>query len=213
MEKRDVLKIGVLAGVFVFSVGMITYIKRNEGYQPIEYQPVSGPEGVFEPGEHIVAVSIKDPTEEKRVYEGHTGYKPVGICSSKYGEILGIYYGGYIFYENTVEVTVTPTGTDKEGNYLYSDFGTPVTVEYKLGNNEYAEYEHIISIPYEMENGQIKVEYKDGYEVVGVSTTSCGRTVGNNTGGCILYTNTEPVKCYDEKNFGTPIEKEKVLEK
>ena len=103
------------------------------------------------------------------------------------------------------------------GKY-FSENRTPV--EYEVGNldkNSYAEYQHIVSAPYDFEGPRTQIKYYDGYEVVGIANAARGETIGYDCGGCILYVNTEPVEyIYDEETqtyFGTPIEKQKVLEK
>ena len=217
MEIRGKIELGVGIAVLAILIGGVVLVKNKEEErrQPITYQTISGVEKVFEPGEHLVVIPIEDPTEKEMLYEKHIGYKPVGICASKYGQTISIYYDGYMVFENIVEVKAPATNVDEKGNCLYETFGEPVNYEVSLNENEYDAYEHIISVPYEIEQGQLQFEYKDGYEIVGVSTTARGKTIGTNSGGCILYTNTEPVRCEDTTKpvFGTPIEKEKVLEK
>ena len=182
---------------------------------PISYEQVY----TFSPGEHIVAIPIEDPTKEVKTYEGHAGYKPVGISTSAYGQNSNRYDRGYIIYENTVDVNAQATAVDKEGHYIYTTFGTPVEVQYNTKvQNEYDAYEHIVSVPYSgFKKNDIQIEYHDGYEIAGIGTASYGKNSAHNGGGCILYVNTEPVEyVYDEETktyFGTPVEQEKVLEK
>lgn len=169
----------------------------------------------FLPGEHIIAMPIEDPTKEVKTYEGHAGYKPVGISTSAYGKYGYTYGEGYILYENIVDVNAYATGMDEEGNYVYSTFGTPVEVQYNV-SGQYDAYEHIVSVPYSgFIKNDIQIEYHDGYEIAGIGTSTYGQYGASQPSGCILYTNTEPVEYVYEKNtyFGTPIEKGKVLEK
>ena len=170
---------------------------------------------VFSPGEHIIAMPIEDPTKEVKTYEGHAGYKPVGISTSAYGKYGYTYGEGYILYENIVDVNVSATGMDEEGNYVYSTFGTPVEVQYNA-SGQYDAYEHIVSVPYSgFIKSDIQIEYHDGYEIAGIGTSTYGQYGASKPSGCILYTNTEPVEYVYEKNtyFGKPIENEKVLTK
>lgn len=175
-------------------------------------------EVTFAPGEHIVAVTIDDPLGEPVVYNGHPGYKPIGIAASAYGRYLPSYHVGYMLFENIVEIKTTATDTDAKGNYVYNNFGTPVDYEIKsYGENSYDTYQHIIAMPFTSDGPRTQIEPVDGYEIVGIATASYGRYGGSSAGSCILYVNTEPVEnCVDEYNiskFGTPIEKQKVLEK
>lgn len=161
--------------------------------------------GFFSVGEHKVIVAIDDPTEQIVTYEGHAGYRPI--------EIIPKYDDSYMVYINTVPVQVESTGTDAYGNNVYSNFGTPLyTVKEDIGVNEYAEGQHIISVPYAFDENEI--EYHDGYKIAGISRESFGK---EEVEGCILYVNDETVEyVYDADNdtlFGTPVEKGKVLEK
>lgn len=222
MYKDDILKIGgaittlALLGVSIVSIRSCTTPTPDDG---IPYETIEDDDKLFLPGEHIIAVGIEDPTECSKTYEGHPGYKPVGISCAKYGdEILEYYYSGYMLFENVVEVKAQATGTDGKGNYIYNNFGTPV--EYETGNldeNSYEAYQHIVSVPLTTIESRTQIEYIDGYEVAGIANAAKGESIGYDCGGCILYVNTEPVEyTYDEETqtyFGTPIEKQKVLEK
>lgn len=204
----------IIGGGIYFSVKEKNEAKANEP-TPVTIEQIC----TFSPGEHIVTMPIEDPTKEVKTYEGHAGYKPVGISTSAYGQNSNWYDQVYIIYENTVDVNVHASGVDKEGNYVYANFGAPVEVTSTTkGQNEYDAYEHIVSVPYSNFNkNDIQIEYHDGYEIAGIGTASYGKNVAYNGGGCILYVNTEPVEyVYDEETetyFGTPVEKEKVLEK
>lgn len=187
-------------------------------FEPTVAYDADSLEVTFAPGEHIVAVTIDDPIGEPTVYKGHPGYKPIGIAASAYGIYLPTYHAGYMLFENTVEVKTTATDTDSKGNYIYNNFGTPVDYEIKsYGDNSYDTYQHIIAMPFTADGPRTQIEPVDGYEIVGIATASYGRYGGSSAGSCILYVNTEPVEnCVDEYSipkFGTPIEKQKVLEK
>ena len=79
--------------------------------------------------------------------------------------------------------------------------------------------EHIISVPLDKnEKDNYQVKYYDGYEPIGIATSSFGKYGYNYGGGCILYTNTEKLKCVKDENgnytsFGIPEEDAKSLKK
>ncbi len=74
--------------------------------------------------------------------------------------------------------------------------------------------EHIISVPIieDNKNRNFQYDYRDGYEIVGVSSSSYGK-YDLYGGEALLYKNITPVKCVRNENgytsFGAPIEKEK----
>lgn len=219
---EDILKIGGAIGTIALLIIGIASIRSCTTPTPddgIPYETIQDDDKLFLPGEHIIAVGIEDPIGEYKTYEGHAGYKPVGISCAKYGdELITHYHSGYMLFENVVDVKARATGTDEKGNYVYNNFGTPV--EYEIGaldENSYAAYQHIVSIPYDSVGPRTQIKYFDGYDVVGIANAARGETIGYNCGGCILYVNTEPVEyTYDPESntyFGTPIEKQKVLEK
>lgn len=210
--------LAVIGAIAIIGGGL--YLSTKDKEKTNETTPVTVEQiCTFAPGEHIVAMPIDDPTKEVKTYEGHIGYKPVGISTTAYGQTDYKYDRGYILYENVVDVNAQATGIDKDGHLVYTTFGTPVEVQYNIkGQNEYNAYEHIVSVPYSGFNtSDIQIEYHDGYEVAGIGTSSYGKNYNHDGGGCILYVNTEPVEyVYDEETqtyFGTPIEKQKVLEK
>lgn len=168
--------------------------------------------GIFEPGEHVVSIPIDDITKEITVYEGHAGYRPVGI-NINYLSADSADSGNMLFV-NTIEVQATSTGIDEHGNKIYEDFGTPINYTYDSNENEYDVGQHIITVPCDCDD-KLNIEYYDGYNIAAIARTYIGE--GNEKDGCILYVNNEPVEyVYDETNksyFGTPIEKGKVLEK
>jgi hypothetical protein len=169
-------------------------------------------QGLFEPGEHVVRVPVDDITKEITVYEGHDGYKPMGINIYSLSEENSD--SGTMIFVNTTEVKVESTGTDEYGNKIYEDFGIPVNYNVEFDENEYDIGQHIITVPCDYDN-TLNIEYYDGYNIAGIVRTSISDN--NEKDGCILYVNNEPVEyVYSEDNnsyFGTPIEKGKVLEK
>lgn len=168
--------------------------------------------GYFGPGEHIVSVPVDDLTEQTIVYEGHAGYKPMGINVSLISAESED--SGNMIFINTTEVQAEITGIDESGNILFEDFGKPINYTVELDENEYDIGEHIITVPCDCDD-KLNIEYYDGYNIAAIARTNIGE--GNGKDGCILYVNNEPVEyVYDETNksyFGTPIEKGKVLEK
>lgn len=183
----------------------------------------------FQPGEHVIAVVIKDrsvrPTVKIVEYQAHAGYEPIGISATAYGR--DNYHPGasHILFRNTEEVIVEPTEITADGKYLYEDFGVPTNKKEQEARKEtdttieYLPGEHIISIPYYgYSSKNMQFEYHDGYEIIGIANSSYGMSNQQDNRGCILYVNTEKVKVKkdiskDELPFGTPLEEEKVLEK
>ena len=166
--------------------------------------------GIFEPGEHIVSIPVDDITDKITVYEGHIGYKPIGINVNSLSEEIND--SGTIVFVNTTEVKAKTTGISDSGDILFEDFGTPINYNYELSSNEYEIGQHIISVPCDC-GDKSGIEEYNGYNIVGiVRTTFCDNVEYD---GCILYANEEPVEYNNETNsyFGTPIEKQKVLEK
>lgn len=178
---------------------------------------------LFDAGEHIISIPIDDPTQENMQYDSHEGYKPIGISTSAYGRYAYNYGKGKILYVNEYPVKCNPTYKKGE-ELLYTDFGIPVEYEKEKtssGDNwqEFAPGEHIISIPLKKgSDDNIQYEHYEGYEPIGIATSAYGRYAYNYGGGCILYTNTEKVKCIKDENgtytsFGVPEEDTKVLQK
>ena len=129
-----------------------------------------------------------------------------------------------MLYVNEYPVKCKPTYQHGE-ELLYTDFGTPI--DYSRENTtvgdewmEFNEGEHIISIPLEeSDTDNFQVTSHDGYEPIGIATSGYGKYAYNYGGGCILYTNTEKVKCIkdDESDsytsFGIPEENATTLTK
>jgi len=85
---------------------------------------------VFEIGEHIVSVpTTSDPRYNNMQYKYFQGYIPVGIATSAHGMRGNVYAGGCILYVNTQPVKAKATDFDDDGTGIYTDFGTPITLE------------------------------------------------------------------------------------
>ena len=179
----------------------------------------------FDAGEHIISIEIDDPTIEKKQYEYHEGYKVVGISTDAHGEYSYNYGQAHLVYSNEYPVKCHPTHIKGE-ELLYTDFGEPTNYEREkttsgTGWREFNPGEHIISVPLEeQETNNYQINYHDGYEVVGIASSSYGKYQSVYGGGCILYVNTEKVKCIEDESdensyttFGIPEEDTKVLEK
>ena len=178
---------------------------------------------IFNEGEHIVVIPIDNPLEESKQYEYHEGYKVVGISSSTFGKISPYFDEAYLVYENEYPVKASVTAK-KDDKLLYTDFGTPIEFSREKTTSgtrwkEFNEGEHIISVPLEdMNNENYQIDYYDGYEVIGIATSSYGKIAGYYAGGCVLYKNTQKVKCVEDDEgkcttFGIPVEETKILEK
>ena len=191
---------------------------------PQEQATPTDADRLFDTGQHKLAEKIDDPTEKIKQYPYHEGYKPIGMTISNYESVIGTdEVDSYIIYENTEPIKVAPTHTDVNGDTEYKNFG--YTVEKHEKNSEddkYDIYEHIVSIPYSGNVNEINFENHDGYEIVGICNDIHEGTIGNESNGCILYVNVEPVEVHhrgtkDDKivydTFGTPIVEEKTTEK
>lgn len=215
------LKAMLLAGFFAVTSTGFTGCGSNkyDGNELVISQSVQNLEKkIFDVGEHIISVPIKNPTSEIKQYNYHEGYKVVGIATANYAYNFG---GACLIYENEYPVECYSSITDKSGNHIYETFGNPIdfyvdktnktsyTKDFNIG-------EHIISIPIKNPTSKAKqYEYYEGYEVVGIATANYGYNFG---GACILYVNNQPVTCTltEIKNnqelyltFGVPVEKEK----
>lgn len=178
---------------------------------------------IFNEGEHIISVEIDDPTKERLQYEYHEGYRPVGISTEAHGQ-YGYNFGkAHMLYVNEYLVKCRPT-YKQDSELMYTDFGAPLEYEREktAADTTWEEFnvrEHIISVPLDKnEQDNYQVKYYDGYEPIGIATSSFGKYGYNYGGGCILYTNTEKVKCVKDENgnytsFGIPEEDAKSLKK
>lgn len=208
----------MLALTTTLSLGMLVGCGEKEEVEVtiLEMQPKH-----FEIGEHIISIPIKEDVRDKNCqYEYHEGYEPVGISLTAYGRAAGYFGSGSIIYANVTEVDCLYSQADKDGNPVYLDFGTPTyeneTENIVEGNiKEFGVGEHIISIPLKEDNEEnnIQYEYHEGYEIVGIASTACGRSTRHFSGGVLLYKNIVPVKCINTDdgytNFGIPTEMEK----
>lgn len=173
----------------------------------------------FDEGEHIIAVAIDDPTTEVKEYIVPEGYKALGISTSAYGKVSYTHDSSYILYENITPVMVRPTYIIEDGEFLYENFGTPVTYEitertetedtitYKAG-------EHLVSIPFEEQRLSAQFTSYEGYEPIGMANSTHGKISSSGNYGCILYVNTEDVVVKKnipegELPFGTPVAPQK----
>lgn len=209
---------GVMAATCVGITGCKNKSTSDTSSQAIVIEKSTKEFGV---GEHIVSIPITDDIRLKTVqHEFHPGYEPVGISLTAYGRYTNTFGGGAIMFANTEEVECTSYSLGSDNNYIYSDFGTPVygvkaNNDSKESIKEFDVGEHIISVPMKIDNrtNQVNYEYHEGYEIVGVGTTSYGMYTNSFGGGVILYVNTTPVKCalQDEgyTSFGVPKESEK----
>ena len=104
---------------------------------------------------------------------------------------------------------------------VWSDEPQMVAVEQEEYENKiFYEGEHIISVPLNsMDSDNYQVNYYDEYEPIGIVSSSCGQFSYSYGDGCILYINTEKVKCTKDSDidsyttFGIPEEDSKVLQK
>jgi len=172
----------------------------------------------FNAGEHIISVPIEgDIRNGCFQHQFRKGYRPIGISLSAYGKLSNNYYGGAIIYSNTETVECVSTFIDESGNYVYADFGIPFFDDFSDVNDsnepvkEFGIGEHIISVPMNDNRSEnLQIEYREGYEIVGMASTAYGQHSDNYGGGVLLYVNTVPVKCTLDENgytsFGIPLE-------
>ena len=130
------------------------------------------------------------------VVDGHVGYQPVSIHNDGIGTYLG--------FSNNEEVLAT-----------YDDFGVLIRPEENTANEgEFLPYQHILIVPTGSPSiTDDEIPSHDGYEMV---------FAFDEDQTYLLYVNTELVKCEEywvdegktmSKEFGTPISKNKLLEK
>lgn len=227
-DNRKKLKAILLAGSITLAGSSLTGCgNKNSGADSNQVITVQYTTVHFGIGEHIISVPIS-PENDIRLnnvqYEYHPGYEPVGISiTSNVAYKPDKFSGGAIIYANTEEVECSSNLVDKDGKYVYADFGMPIYYneeEYDSSNNikEFGIGEHIISVPINEDNRleQFQYDYHEGYEVVGISVTSNGMYFPKDKfgGGVLLYKNITPVNCVrGEDNsyttFGVPVEIEK----
>lgn len=214
------LKSLILAGsIFLTSSSLVGCSSSNN--KDNETSIIQTETTIYDIGEHILSVPIEEDIRTCNFqYEYHPGYEPVGISLKAYGQIFNNYGGGAILYSNTEPVECCSIQTSSSDEFLSLDFGTPLSIKQtdedkKEKIKEFGVGEHIISIPLTSDNStdNIQYEYHEGYEVVGIATTSYGQRFNNFGGGVILYKNITPVKCNLADNgytmFGIPFETEK----
>lgn len=214
------LKAMLLAGTIALTTPSLTSCSNNDS-ETNSKQEITAEELTmhFGIGEHIISVPIL-PKNDIRFnivqYDYYPGYEPIGISITAHGKFDNDFGGGAIIYSNVEEVDCSSCLVDKNGNYLYLDFGTPTYSnedEYGVTGNikEFGVGEHIISIPIIEDNrfDYFQYEYHDGYEVIGIATSAHGMLDNVFGGGVLLYKNITPVKCINGcTSFGIPIEKE-----
>lgn len=192
----------LLAGIFgsIIIVGTMSGCSdsdKDENSDAIRVGEIT----TFEPGEHILYKQISSSDER---LEYHEGYEIVGV-SGRYA------HSPKAAYVNTE--TVECGASKYSCGVDYISFGTPVDSEYdkeeeiiEEGSAKIFEPgEHILykesSFSYE------RLEYHEGYKVVGVSSKKYGPTK-------VLYVNIEPVECtatkiskgeFDYVDFGTVV--------
>ncbi len=215
------LKAMLLAGTIAITGASLSSCDNNNEKTPNQAIVSQDTIARFNIGEHIISVPIEKDIRYSNVqYEYHPGYEPVGISVTAYGQSGNCFGGGAIIYVNTEEVDCPSNLVDKDGNYLYLDFGTPIFYkddESDINNSikEFGIGEHIISVPINEDNRfeQFQYEYHEGYEVVGIATSAHGKVVNCFGGGVLLYKNIIPVKCIRGNDgyttFGIPFEIEK----
>ena len=134
--------------------------------------------------------------------DGHLAYKPVNVVDSSYFED-----GPCILFSNTDEV-VTNGGEDFGEVVQDKDFSTK--------EGEFLPYQHILIVSEDNHDTWVNPQEYDGYESIGFGD------VQDDIFYYTLYTNTETVKCTNytvedgktkSLEFGTPVEKAKVLRK
>lgn len=223
--KNSKIKALVLAGGLVLTTVGLSGCSSNYDLKTIQVETMETKK--FAIGEHIISVPIShenDVREKNIQYKYYPGYEPSGISITAHGKFDNDFGGGAIIYSNVEEVECSSDLVDKNGNYLYLNFGTPTyTNEEEYGSNnsikEFDVGQHIISVPIGQDNrfDQFQYEYHDGYEVVGMATSAHGMFDNDFGGGILLYKNITPVKCtrvesgeYGFTSFGVPRELVKV---
>ncbi len=207
----------VIGGAF----GLITHIAKEEKQQQVNAEKVEEnvEPTIFDEGEHIISVPIEGSLDEKQLVEYHSGYKPIGIASTKYGK-AAYQEETCILYVNETPVEAKPSKKDGE-NYIYEEFGSPIEIDEKkiaedLYTVDFPAGTHILVVPSDCKAHQTnQYKYHEGYEPIGytITTEKDGYLYD---GKCsVLYINIEDVtveKDEDNKciNFGTPKEEAKV---
>ena len=156
----------------------------------------------FDPFEQTIHVPLYLDDDQVIQIDGHLAYKPVNVVDSSYFED-----GPCILFSNTEEV-VTNGGEDFGEVVQDKDFSTK--------EGEFLPYQHILIVSEDNHDTWVNPQEYDGYESIGFGD------VQDDIFYYTLYTNTETVKCTNytvedgktkSLEFGTPVEKAKVLRK
>ena len=155
----------------------------------------------FDPFEQTVLVPLYLDDDQVIQIDGHLAYKPDSVVYSSYFED-----GPCISFSNTEEVIANGV----------EDFGEVVQdKDFSTKEGEFLPYQHILIVPEDNYDACANPQEYDGYESIGFETVQNGIYY-------VLYTNTETVKCTNytiedgqtkSLEFGTPVEKAKVLRK
>ena len=155
----------------------------------------------FDPFEQTVLVPLYLDEDQVIQIDGHLAYKPVSVVYGSYFED-----GPCISFSNTEEVITNGV----------EDFGEVVQdKDFSTKEGEFLPYQHILIVPEDNYDACANPQEYDGYESIGFETVQNGIYY-------VLYTNTETVKCTNytiedgqtkSLEFGTPVEKAKVLRK
>lgn len=155
----------------------------------------------FDPFEQTVLVPLYLDEDQVIQIDGHLAYKPVSVVYGSYFED-----GPCISFSNTEEVIANGV----------EDFGEVVQdKDFSTKEGEFLPYQHILIVPEDNYDACANPQEYDGYESIGFETVQNGIYY-------VLYTNTETVKCTNytiedgqtkSLEFGTPVEKAKVLRK
>lgn len=156
----------------------------------------------FDPFEQTIHVPLYLDDDQVIQIDGHLAYKPVSVVYSSYFED-----GPCILFSNTEEVVTN--GVENFGEVVQDkDFSTK--------EGEFLPYQHVLIVPEDNYDACANPQDYDGYESIGFET------VQDDIYYYVLYTNTETVKCTNytvedgktkSLEFGTPVEKAKVLRK
>lgn len=212
----------ILTGaIFAGTLGLTAYFLKQEEkeQEQIRVECSLAEDKYFDEGEHIIAVAIENPTKEVKEYIVPEGYKALGISTSAYGKGGYVHGDSYILYENTTPVMAQPTYKKEDGEFIYENFGTPITYEtterketedtitYKAG-------EHLVSVPFRQHHLSAQFTSYEGYEPIGMANSTYGQGGKSGNYGCILYVNTEDVVVKKniqegELPFGTPVAPQK----
>lgn len=211
----------ITGAIFAGGLGATAYCikKEEQAQEQMRIECSLAEDKYFDEGEHIIAIAIENPTKEVKEYIVPEGYKALGISTSAYGKAGYMHGDSYILYENTTPVMAQATYKKENGEFLYENFGTPITYEtserketedtitYKAG-------EHLVSIPFKEHHLSAQFTSYEGYEPIGMANSTYGHAGKAGNYGCILYVNTEDVVVKKniqegELPFGTPVAPQK----